>query len=50
MLGASYSLELSEQVLSVCRSPEETEDIIVSDSSKNVSRFAVLEKIYEDEI
>ena len=37
MLGANHSLGLSEIVLTEWRNPEETEDIMASGSSKDVS-------------
>ena len=37
MLGASCSLEVSETILTKCRNQEETEEIMASHSSKEVS-------------
>ena len=42
MLGASCSLEASEIVLIEWRNPEETEDVMASGSSKDVSNSSVL--------
>ena len=41
MLGASCGLELSERVLIKQRKPEETEDVVASDSSKEVYNSGV---------
>ena len=41
MLGASCGLELSERILIEQRNPEETEDVLVSGSSKEVSNSSV---------
>ena len=41
MLGASCGLEISEKVITKQRNPEETEDVIASGSSKNVSNSDV---------
>ena len=42
MPGASCSLEVSEIVLTKWRNPEETEDVMASGSSKDVSNSGVL--------
>ena len=42
MLGVSCSLEASEKVLAKQRNPEETEDVMASGSSKDVSNSGVL--------
>ena len=42
MLGASCSLELPEWVVTKWRNPEETEDVMASDSSNEVSNSSVL--------
>ena len=41
MLGASWCLEVSEIVLTEHRNPEETEDVIASGSSKDMSNSGV---------
>ena len=41
MLGASYSLELSERVLTEQRNPEETEGVTASGSSKEAFNSGV---------
>ena len=41
MLGVSCGLEVSEIVLTEWRNPKETEDIMASDSSKDVSNSGV---------
>ena len=42
MLGASCSLEVSEKVLTEWKNPEETEYVMASGSSKDVSKSSVL--------
>ena len=41
MLGASCGLELLERVLTEWRNPEETEDVMASGPSKEVSNSSV---------
>ena len=41
MLGAGCSLELSEIISNESRNPEETEDVMASGSSRDVSNFGV---------
>ena len=50
MLGASYSLELSEKVLTEQRNPEETEDGMASGSSKESIQVWCLKGISKDGI
>ena len=45
MVGASCSLELSESVLNEQRNPEETEDVMASGSSKDVSNSGVAREL-----
>ena len=41
VLGASCGIEVSEIVLTEWRNPEEIEDVMASDSSKDVSNLGV---------
>ena len=49
MLGASCSLELSERALTKWRNPEQTEDVMTSGSSKEVSNSGVSRELVKME-
>ena len=49
-LGARYSLELSEWIQTKHRNPEETEEGMASDSSKEASSSGVLTKFTRIEL